>query len=235
MIFCSSLIDTVFVENKINVASDSVINQYISHHFMRLHISQCGAPLHPVLQRSMIGEIFDSDTIGHQFAFFLQLLVLGALKLGESPFLGDEDLLASGVLELGSTQGFNDSGSVLVIGSDAHDGLSDVDTGNGSLGFAEGTSHSSLEPISSGTRQHFVDADHMEGVNTHPDVECILTAVLHQVFVGANATGFEGFGRQLLVFIGHQMNTQRKVIYDGPFATQIEDPDLGIGDTSVEP
>jgi len=106
---------------------------------------------------------------------------------------------------------------------------------NGSLGFAEGTSHSSLEPISSGTRQHFVDADHMEGVNTHPDVECILTAVLHQVFVGANATGFEGFGRQLLVFIGHQMNTQRKVIYDGPFATQIEDPDLGIGDTSVEP
>jgi len=92
MIFCSSLIDTVFVENKINVASDSVINQYISHHFMRLHISQCGAPLHPVLQRSMIGEIFDSDTIGHQFAFFLQLLVLGALKLGESPFLGDEDL-----------------------------------------------------------------------------------------------------------------------------------------------
>ena len=38
-----------------------------------------------------------------------------------------------------------------------------------------------LLPISSGTTQHFVDSDNMEGVNSHSDVEGILTTVLDQV------------------------------------------------------
>ena len=102
-------------------------------------------------------------------------------------------LLTSGVLELGSAQGFNDSSPVFVTRADAHDGLSNVYSCNCTLGFTKGTTHSSLEPISSSAAQHLVDADHMEGMNSHPNVESFFAAVLHQVFVGANAAGFKGF------------------------------------------
>ena len=114
-------------------------------------------------------------------------------------------LLTSRVLELGSAQGFNDSSPVFVTRADAHDGLSNVYSCNCTLGFTKGTTHSSLEPeyitlinsqsfrkrvkqlpISSGTAQHFVDANHMEGMNSHPDVESVFAAVLHQVLVNQN-------------------------------------------------
>ena len=38
-----------------------------------------------------------------------------------------------------------------------------------------------LEPISAGARQHFVDAQHVEGVDADPDVELVLRGVLHHV------------------------------------------------------
>jgi len=142
----------------------------------------------------MVSAELDVGTVLLKSSVISVLFVHRSLELGESPLLGNEDLLTSGVLELGSAQGFNNGSPVLVVGSDAHDGLTDVYSCNCTLGFTEGTSHSSLEPISSGTRQHFVDADHMEGMDTHPDVEGILTAVLHQVFVGANTASFKSFG-----------------------------------------
>ena len=70
---------------------------------------------------------------------------------------------------------------MLVVSPDGDEGLSNVNAGNGAKGLAESTSHSSLEPIGSGTGQHFVDAEHMEGVNTNADVELILGRVLHHV------------------------------------------------------
>ena len=51
------------------------------------------------------------------------------------------------------------------------------------------TSHS---PIGSGAGQHFVDAHDVEGVWSDPQVEGILTAVLHQILVGADTGGFQG-------------------------------------------
>lgn len=54
-------------------------------------------------------------------------------------------LLTTGVLELRTTKGLDDLGLVTVAGAHRHDWLADADTGNGSLGLTEGTSHSSLE------------------------------------------------------------------------------------------
>lgn len=54
-------------------------------------------------------------------------------------------LLTTGVLELRTTKGLDDLGLVTVAGAHRHDWLADTDTGNGSLGLTEGTSHSSLE------------------------------------------------------------------------------------------
>lgn len=92
-----------------------------------------------------------------------------------------------------------------VTGTDRQNDLTDVDTGNGTIGLTPSTTHTSLEPIRSGARQHLVDADNMEGVGTInvlaiwptfvssprvdiPDshVETILSGNLDEVFVGAN-------------------------------------------------
>lgn len=89
-------------------------------------------------------------------------------------------------------------------------------------------------PISSGTRQHLVDSDDMEWMNSHTDVELILAAVFHQVLVAANAASFQGFGAQLFIFVGNQMNAKREIFYVSLLSTQIEDTDLWIWYTTTE-
>ena len=59
--------------------------------------------------------------------------------------------------------------------------MSNANAGNGTLGFAKSTPHSGLEPISSGTGQHFVDPEYVERMNADTDVELILGGVLNHV------------------------------------------------------
>ena len=68
-----------------------------------------------------------------------------------------------------------------VTGADAEENLADVDTGNGAVGLAEGTTHTGLQPIGAGARQHLVDTDDVEGVGADAEVEALLTGVLHKV------------------------------------------------------
>ena len=49
---------------------------------------------------------------------------------------------------------------------------------------SENTATIYLETISACARQHFVDAQHVEGVDADPDVELILGRVLHHVLQG---------------------------------------------------
>ena len=202
----------------------------------------------------MVWAELDIGTIGLQAAILTVLFINRSVKLGETPFLRDEDLLTSGELELGSAQGFNDSILVFDKGADANDGLSNVYSCNCTLGFTKGTTHSSLEPISSSAAQHLVDADHMKGMNSHPNVESVFAAVLNQVlvnqtcqyfskfknwydshyFVGANTAGFKGFRWKLFILIGHQMNAEGEVFYASLLATQIENTNFRVGDTTIE-
>ena len=80
------------------------------------------------------------------------------------------------------------------------------------MGLAEGASHSGLEPISSGTGQHFVDPQHVEGVDPHPDVEAILATVLDQVFVAANTSGLQSLGGELLQLVRHKMDREGELV-----------------------
>lgn len=123
----------------------------------------------------------------------LKKMLCTPVVLGETPPLGHVDLLTSRELELGTPQGLDNLGLETVGGSDAHDGLSNTNSGNCSEGLAKSTTHSSLEPVSSGTGQHFVDSDDMEGMQPHANVELIFTTVLHQVLVAANTSGLQGF------------------------------------------
>lgn len=71
-------------------------------------------------------------------------------------------------------------------------------------------------------------------MQSHADVELILAAVLHQVFVAANTTGFQSFGAELFIFIGDEMNAQWEVLDECSFSAQIEDANLGVGNTTTE-
>lgn len=147
----------------------------------------------------------------------------------------DAYLLTAGVLELGTTQCLDHLRLVLVRGSHRHNRLTNVDTSHGALRLAEGATHSSLQPISAGARQHLVDADDVEGMHTHTDVEGVLSAMLHKVLVAANAAGLQSLRAQLFQLVRHQVHAQREVLDGRALTAQIEDADLGIRDTTAEP
>jgi hypothetical protein len=72
-------------------------------------------------------------------------------------------------------------------------------------------------------------------VDADTEMEGFLSGGLDEVLVGANTGGLESLGGQLLVLVGDQVDAEREVVYVGLLATEVEDADLGIGDTTVEP
>ena len=58
--------------------------------------------------------------------------------------------------------------------------------------------------------------------------------MLGTYLVSANTASFQSFGRQLLVFIRNQVNAEWEIFYASLLSTQVENSDLGIGDTSTE-
>lgn len=75
----------------------------------------------------------------------------------------------------------------------------------------------------------------MVRVGADTEMETFLSGVLDHVLVGANTGSFESLGAQLLILVGNEVDAEREVINLGTLAAQIEDSDLGVGDTTVEP
>ena len=121
-----------------------------------------------------------------------------------------------------------------VTSANAHDDLANVDTGNSAVGLAKGTTHTSLQSIGTGARQHLVDTDDVEGVGADTQVETLLATVLDEVLVGADTGSLEGLGGQLLILVGDEVDAEREVVDVSLLAAKIEDADLGVGDTTVE-
>ena len=86
-----------------------------------------------------------------------------------------------------------------------------------------------MKPIGSGTGQHLVDTDDVEGVGPDPQVERVLSRGLDDVLVAANTGGLEGLRRDLLVLVRDQVGAEGEVIDRGPLSAQVEDPNLRIG------
>lgn len=97
------------------------------------------------LERSLFGEILDITTVRLEFSSLSLFDVFFTRELGESPFVGNDNLLSSGELVLASTQGFNHDSLVGILCSDRDQNLTNVDTGSSPLRFAPSTSHSLLE------------------------------------------------------------------------------------------
>jgi hypothetical protein len=77
------------------------------------------------LEELDVGTVVDDLLVG------LEGLVVGAVERGESPLLGDDDLLASRELVTGTTEGLDDDGLVLVTASDGHDHLATAQSQRG--------------------------------------------------------------------------------------------------------
>merc|ERR1719245_467140 len=164
----------------------------------------------------------------------VHLLVDLAVPLGEAPLLGDVDLLAPWELELGPPERLDDGVLVLVVRAHRHQRLTDPHARNGTLRLPERATHPGLETIGACARQHFVDAEHVEGVHADPDVELVLGRVLHHVLVAADPARLEGLGGELLQLAGHQVHAQRELIDARLLPAEVEDADLGVGDAPAE-
>lgn len=194
-----------------------------------------GEAAHVVLDLAVASQELDVGTILLELAGIAHLDVLLATDGGETPVLGDNDLLATGELVHGTAEGLDGGGLVGVTGADGQNDLADVHTGDNTLGLTEGTTHTGLQTIGTSARQHLVDTDDVEGVDTDTQVETFLTSDLDEVLVGTDTGGLESLGGQLLVLVGDKVDTGREVVHVGLLATEIEDANLGIGNTTVEP
>jgi hypothetical protein len=137
-------------------------------------------------------------------------------------------------LVLGAPESLNGSGAESIPCADGQDDLADVDTRNETVGLAESTTHTRLQSIGTSARQHLVDADYMVRVGADAEMEGILSGGLDHVLVGANTGGFEGFGGDLLVLVGDQVDAERELVDVGTLAAEIENANLGVGHTTVE-
>jgi hypothetical protein len=138
-------------------------------------------------------------------------------------------------LVLATPQSLKSNGAVGVPRPDGHKDLANVDTGDKTVGLAESTTHTRLQSIGTSARQHLVDTDDVVGVDTDTEMEGFLSGSLDEVLVGADTGGFERLGGKLLVLVGDQVDAEREVVYVGLLATEVEDADLSIGYTTVEP
>lgn len=68
-----------------------------------------------------------------------------------------------------------------ITSSNTQDDLTNVDTGNGSIRLSPSTTHSSLQSIGTGTRQHLVDTDDVVWVGTNTEMETFLSGDLDEV------------------------------------------------------
>jgi hypothetical protein len=183
----------------------------------------------------VVGKELDVGTIDQELALSLALEVLLAAERGEAPVLGDNDLLATRELVLRTAESLKSETTVGITSADAHDDLADVDTGDSAVGLAEGTTHTGLQSICTSARQHLVDADDVERMSADTEMETLLSGVLDQVLVGANTGGLEGLRTQLLILVGNEVDAEGEVVNVGTLAAEIEDSDLRVGDTAVEP
>ena len=189
----------------------------------------------PLGERTVVSVVPSVGTARGQLLALPPLLVDGLGELGESPVARGVDLLTAGELHLGSSEGLNGASLMLVLAPQRHQGLSDVHSGDRSLGLSEGTSHTGLEPVSASTRQHLVDSEHVEGVLPHSDMEGVLSAELDHVLVSTDTGSLQGLRGQLLLLVGDQMDTRGEIVNMSLLPSEIVDPNLGVRDTTAEP
>lgn len=108
-------------------------------------------------ERTVVVDVLDVRSVRNQTTVFLGDFVFFTSEFGETPFVGNDNLLATGELVLATTEGLDDDGFVSILGTDRDENLTNVDTSAGTDGFTKSTTHTGLETIGTGTGQHLID------------------------------------------------------------------------------
>jgi len=66
-------------------------------------------------------------------------------------------------------------------------------------------------------------------------MEAFLAGNLDEILVGADTGGFESLRAQLFILVGDEVDTEGEIVDGRTLPAEIEDTDLGVGDTTVEP
>ena len=119
-----------------------------------------------------------------------------------------------------------------VTGPDGEEDLANVDTGDSAVGLTKGTTHTGLQSIGTGARQHLVDSHNVVWVGADTHVETFLSGDLDEVLVGADTGGFESLGAQLFVFVRDKVDAEGELVHIGALAAQVEDSNLRVRYTS---
>ena len=182
----------------------------------------------------MRSESLHADTVTLDLALLLELDEGRVDVLGEAVFTGDKDLLTAGELELGSSEGLAGVVNILGLCSDGDQDGANADTSRFTEGLAVGVTHTGLKSISTGAREHLVDADHVPGVHSDSDMETLLTRVVLHVLVSGDTGGFQSLGRDLLFLVGDHMDAGGEKVPVGPLLATVIHTDLGVGHTTIE-
>ena len=200
-------------------------------------VSSSLGSLHPSLEageRSMRPQSLHVDTVTLDLALFLELDEGGVDVLGEAVFTGDEHLLATWELELGSSEGLLGVVHVLGLRSDRDQDGADADTSRFTKGLAVGVTHTSLQSISACAGKHLIDADDVPRMYSDPDVETLLSCVDLHVFVSGDTGCLQRLRRDLLLFVRDHMDASWEHVPAGLLLATVVHSDLGIRHTTVE-
>jgi hypothetical protein len=125
------------------------------------------------------------------------------------------------------------SGSIFA--SDRQQNLAYCNPSTNTLWLAKRSPHAGLQAISSSTRQHFVDPQHMERVHSDTQVKRILASILGHVLVASNPSCFQSFTRNVLFLPADQMYAEGELVHPLLLHTHIVDANLRVWHSSTEP
>lgn len=196
-------------------------------------------PPHVVLERTLVAEELNVGAVDADLAGLALGDVVVTAERSETPVLGDDDLLATWELVLGTTESLDGSGAVCekivsrtiptalalgfdkltrVTSADGQNDLANVDTSDETVWLAESTTHTGLQSIGTSARQHLVDADDVVRVWADAHVESFLSGNLDQVLVGGDTGGLKRLGRELLKLVGNQVHACWELVDVGALA-----------------
>ena len=197
--------------------------------------SNLGLEAEVVLDTTVVSNVLQVATILDDTVAVTGLEVLLAAHVREAPLLRDDNLLATSELVTRATQRLDGVRTVTITRADRQKHLTNVDTGDKSVRLTKGTTHTRLQTVGTSARKHLVDTDDVVRVDTHTEVERVLTSGLGHVLVGTDARSFKSLSGDLLVLVTHQVNAEGELVHRGLLTTQIVDTDLRIRHTTVVP
>merc|ERR1719231_1895337 len=183
---------------------------------------------------SVFSSNLDTDSIWDDLSSLLKSVVVSLDELGESVLSGDEDLLSSWELELGSPESLLSVVNILWVGSHGKEDLTNVNSCGLAKSLTEGTSHTLLEPICTSAGKHLVDTNHMPWMDSGSHVEVLLTNIDGHVLVASNTSGLKSFGGDLLLLVANHMDAGGESVMSGLLLSDVIDSKFGVWHTTIE-